>query len=101
MRLVGTAVGCINYKGQFAALIYNLKFSDGSSLSVSMGEMVCAQLASLFQGYLVEVGGVSESPEAEREFKRNEGVMPMSSTLEIIHKYHIISAQISAWEKPF
>ncbi|WP_144443633.1 hypothetical protein [Pseudomonas putida] len=25
----------------------------------------------------------------------------MSSTLEIIHKYHIISAQISAWEKPF
>ena len=26
---------------------------------------------------------------------------PMSSTLEIIHKYHIISAQISAWEKPF
>ncbi|WP_430930057.1 fimbrial protein, partial [Pseudomonas aeruginosa] len=25
---------------------------------------------------------------------------PMSSTLEIIHKYHIISAQISAWEKP-
>ncbi|MER1130257.1 hypothetical protein [Pseudomonas aeruginosa] len=78
VRLVGTAVGCINYKGQFAALIYNLKFSDGSSLSVSMGEMVCAQLASLFQGYLVEVGGVSESPEAEREFKRNEGVMPRS-----------------------
>jgi len=29
------------------------------------------------------------------------GVDPMSSTLEIIHKYHIISAQISAWEKPF
>ncbi|BCR26530.1 hypothetical protein [Aquipseudomonas alcaligenes] len=27
--------------------------------------------------------------------------MAMSSTLEIIHKYHIISAQISAWEKPF
>ncbi|MCV6132565.1 hypothetical protein PMJ92_33525 [Pseudomonas aeruginosa] len=29
------------------------------------------------------------------------GSSPMSSTLEIIHKYHIISAQISAWEKPF
>ncbi|MCS7704271.1 hypothetical protein N0018_31165, partial [Pseudomonas aeruginosa] len=29
------------------------------------------------------------------------GTRPMSSTLEIIHKYHIISAQISAWEKPF
>ncbi|MCS5882792.1 nucleotide-binding protein [Klebsiella pneumoniae subsp. pneumoniae] len=29
------------------------------------------------------------------------GWKPMSSTLEIIHKYHIISAQISAWEKPF
>ena len=29
------------------------------------------------------------------------GSVPMSSTLEIIHKYHIISAQISAWEKPF
>ncbi|WP_323805186.1 hypothetical protein [Pseudomonas aeruginosa] len=28
-------------------------------------------------------------------------VLTMSSTLEIIHKYHIISAQISAWEKPF
>ncbi|MED6065219.1 hypothetical protein VZ232_18140, partial [Pseudomonas aeruginosa] len=28
------------------------------------------------------------------------GRVPMSSTLEIIHKYHIISAQISAWEKP-
>lgn len=32
---------------------------------------------------------------------RGWGVSPMSSTLEIIHKYHIISAQISAWEKPF
>ena len=31
----------------------------------------------------------------------DEGLDPMSSTLEIIHKYHIISAQISAWEKPF
>ena len=30
-----------------------------------------------------------------------QGLVPMSSTLEIIHKYHIISAQISAWEKPF
>ncbi|MBF3053265.1 hypothetical protein, partial [Pseudomonas aeruginosa] len=30
-----------------------------------------------------------------------EDSSPMSSTLEIIHKYHIISAQISAWEKPF
>lgn len=29
------------------------------------------------------------------------GPSTMSSTLEIIHKYHIISAQISAWEKPF
>ncbi|MGK4341880.1 hypothetical protein ACSMFT_11690 [Ectopseudomonas oleovorans] len=29
------------------------------------------------------------------------GDKAMSSTLEIIHKYHIISAQISAWEKPF
>jgi len=29
------------------------------------------------------------------------GLPSMSSTLEIIHKYHIISAQISAWEKPF
>ena len=29
------------------------------------------------------------------------GYWTMSSTLEIIHKYHIISAQISAWEKPF
>ncbi|WP_333966913.1 hypothetical protein [Pseudomonas aeruginosa] len=29
------------------------------------------------------------------------GSASMSSTLEIIHKYHIISAQISAWEKPF
>ncbi|MEZ1423928.1 hypothetical protein QVM55_29515, partial [Pseudomonas monteilii] len=29
------------------------------------------------------------------------GAQAMSSTLEIIHKYHIISAQISAWEKPF
>lgn len=33
--------------------------------------------------------------------KEVEGYVPMSSTLEIIHKYHIISAQISAWEKPF
>ncbi|WP_049074284.1 hypothetical protein [Klebsiella michiganensis] len=32
---------------------------------------------------------------------RGVGVGAMSSTLEIIHKYHIISAQISAWEKPF
>jgi hypothetical protein len=30
-----------------------------------------------------------------------QGLLPMPSTLEIIHKYHIISAQISAWEKPF
>ena len=32
---------------------------------------------------------------------RMPGFSAMSSTLEIIHKYHIISAQISAWEKPF
>ncbi|MEN8547388.1 hypothetical protein V8693_32485 [Pseudomonas aeruginosa] len=32
---------------------------------------------------------------------RGADVASMSSTLEIIHKYHIISAQISAWEKPF
>ena len=34
-------------------------------------------------------------------FYKEVGHTPMSSTLEIIHKYHIISAQISAWEKPF
>ena len=33
--------------------------------------------------------------------RADHAVYPMSSTLEIIHKYHIISAQISAWEKPF
>ncbi|WP_420907998.1 TerC family protein, partial [Ectopseudomonas oleovorans] len=44
-------------------------------------------------------------PEHQRERARRIGIglvlIPMSSTLEIIHKYHIISAQISAWEKPF
>lgn len=73
VRLVGTAVGCINYKGQFAALIYNLKFSDGSSLSVSMGEMVCAQLASLFQGYLVEVGGLASHRRRRESLKGMRG----------------------------
>ncbi|WP_238839853.1 hypothetical protein [Pseudomonas aeruginosa] len=38
---------------------------------------------------------------SEELFYKEVGWGPMSSTLEIIHKYHIISAQISAWEKPF
>ncbi|MBA6092191.1 hypothetical protein H4C81_25470 [Pseudomonas monteilii] len=41
------------------------------------------------------------SPLNDQDSGFGKGWSPMSSTLEIIHKYHIISAQISAWEKPF
>lgn len=42
-----------------------------------------------------------KTAEPELRIAAEAGDRAMSSTLEIIHKYHIISAQISAWEKPF
>ncbi len=72
-----------------------------TTAEVAEGQVALIALAGVDE---VDIGDVR--PGLQRQLGlglllRGEGAEPMSSTLEIIHKYHIISAQISAWEKPF
>ncbi|WP_235583775.1 hypothetical protein [Pseudomonas aeruginosa] len=64
--------------------------------------LIAGALFSPISAFGSEVSLSANPPSCSPEQSlRWRGGTPMSSTLEIIHKYHIISAQISAWEKPF
>ena len=83
------------YGSQYGAA-YGDNISKGFNVSNSDSKYLGGQAA-----YRIGAGLSANQNDSGVSASGGGGRAPMSSTLEIIHKYHIISAKISAWEKPF